>query len=227
MEQTYTIEELKEIVKQLRAPDGCPWDRAQTHESMETCLIEECYEVIEAIRTKDDENLCEELGDVLLQVLMHSEIASETQRFYFEDVVDGLAKKLVRRHPHVFGEETATSKEEGLSRWEAAKKKEKEGTKRGELHPLDQVPKALPALIRAQKVQKKAEQNFDASTSQEADLEKIEQLVFQLKDTNFGVNNEKVGELLFLCTDLARKANINAENSLTNEIETFINRFRD
>ena len=125
-EKRYTYEELLGIVAELRSDHGCPWDKAQTHESMIPCLRDECEEAVEAIENRDDENLCEELGDVLLQVLMHSQIAAEESRFTIEDVVDGLAAKLVRRHPHVFGDVTAVTPEEGLASWEAIKKKEKE-----------------------------------------------------------------------------------------------------
>lgn len=129
MEKRYTYKELLDIVAELRGEHGCPWDKAQTHESMIKCLQEESGEVIQAIENKDDENLCEELGDVLLQVLMHSQIAAEEQRFTIEDVVDMLAKKLVRRHPHVFGDGKALTPEEGLASWEAIKQKEKEARK--------------------------------------------------------------------------------------------------
>ena len=126
MEKIFTYVELLNIVAELRGEHGCPWDKAQTHESLIKCLQEESGEVIEAIQKKDDENLCEELGDVLLQVLMHSQIAAEGQRFTIEDVVDMLAKKLVRRHPHVFGDQKALTPEEGLASWEAVKRMEKE-----------------------------------------------------------------------------------------------------
>lgn len=124
-EKKYTYEELLHIVEELRSDHGCPWDREQTHESMIKCLREESEEVIEAIENRDDENLCEELGDVMLQVLMHSQIAAEEGRFTIEDVVDMLAKKLVRRHPHVFGDQKALTAEEGLASWNAIKAQEK------------------------------------------------------------------------------------------------------
>lgn len=125
MEKRYTYEELLKIVAELRSEHGCPWDKEQTHESLIKCLREESEEVIEAIRNKDDENLCEELGDVMLQVLMHSQIAGEEGRFTIEDVVDMLAQKLVRRHPHVFGAQKALTAEEGLASWNAIKEQEK------------------------------------------------------------------------------------------------------
>ena len=126
MEEKYTFEQLVGIIAELRSDHGCPWDRAQTHESMIKCLRDECEEVVEAIEKKDDENLCEELGDVLLQVLLHAQIAREEGRFTMEDVVDGLAQKMVRRHPHVFGDAPqAQTEEEGLARWKEIKAQEK------------------------------------------------------------------------------------------------------
>lgn len=125
MDKKYTYEELLQIVAELRSEHGCPWDRKQTHESMIGCLREECEEVITAIENKDDENLCEELGDVMLQVLMHSQIAAEEGRFTIEDVTDMLAQKLIRRHPHVFGDQKALTAEEGLASWNAIKEQEK------------------------------------------------------------------------------------------------------
>ena len=125
--EKYTYEQLLDIIAKLRGENGCPWDKAQTHESMIKCLRDECEEVVEAIEKKDDDNLCEELGDVLLQVLLHAQIASEEDRFTMSDVVDGLSKKMIRRHPHVFGgAPQAATPEEGLANWKAIKEKEKE-----------------------------------------------------------------------------------------------------
>lgn len=124
--EKYTYEQLLDVIAELRSDHGCPWDRAQTHESMIKCLWDECEEVVEAIQNKDDENLCEELGDVLLQVLLHAQIAKEEGRFTMAEVVDGLAQKMIRRHPHVFGDAPqAQSEEEGLANWKAMKEKEK------------------------------------------------------------------------------------------------------
>lgn len=123
----YTYEDFLDIIAQLRAPDGCPWDRKQTHESLKKCLLEESNEVLEAIDKKDDENLCEELGDVLLQVVMHAQIATEEGRFTMNDVIQGVSEKMVRRHPHVFGDAKVNSVEEGLDLWNAIKKQEKAG----------------------------------------------------------------------------------------------------
>ncbi len=131
--EKYSLADLLEIVAKLRSEDGCPWDREQTHESLKPCLIEESGEVIEAIDNKDEENLIEELGDVLLQVLMHSQIASEEGRFTFEDVVQGVSEKMIRRHPHVFGDKKAENAEEALKNWKQAKALEKENKKKGVL----------------------------------------------------------------------------------------------
>ena len=128
--EKYDVNDLLTIITALRSPGGCPWDRAQTHESMIPCLRDECQEVIDAIEQKDDENLCEELGDVLLQVLLHAQIAKEEGRFAMEDVVNTLAEKMVRRHPHVFGNEEYGSPEQNKKRWEEIKKAEKEMKKR-------------------------------------------------------------------------------------------------
>ena len=126
-DKKYTLEDFVDIIATLRGENGCPWDKEQTHESLETCLREECEEVIEAIEKKDDANLCEELGDVLLQVVMHSQIAAEEGRFTLEDVIDGVAKKMVRRHPHVFAGVKLETEEERLAMWNAIKRQEKEG----------------------------------------------------------------------------------------------------
>ena len=125
-DKKYSYEDFLEIIARLRAPDGCPWDREQTHESLKKCLLEEADEVIEAIDKKDYENLCEELGDVLLQIVMHAQIASEEGRFTMEDVIQGVSEKMIRRHPHVFGDIKVSSVEEGLDLWNAIKKQEKE-----------------------------------------------------------------------------------------------------
>lgn len=125
----YTYEDFLDIIAQLRAPGGCPWDQKQTHESLKECLLEESQEVLDAIDNKDDDNLCEELGDVLLQVVMHAQIAAEEGRFTMEDIIQCVSEKMVRRHPHVFGDVKVSSVEEGLDLWNAIKQKEKESKK--------------------------------------------------------------------------------------------------
>lgn len=125
-DRKYDFNDLIEIIAQLRGPGGCPWDIKQTHESLKVCLEEEAGEVMEAIDNEDDENLCEELGDLLLQVVMHAQIASETGRFTMADVIQGVSAKMIRRHPHVFGDAKASNTEESLNLWAEMKKKEKE-----------------------------------------------------------------------------------------------------
>ena len=129
----YSYEELLNVIAQLRGEHGCPWDKAQTHESLIPCLRNECEEVVQAIEQHDEENLCEELGDVLLQVLLHARIAEEERQFTMADVVNGLAEKMVRRHPHVFGNEEYGSPEQNQARWEEIKRQEKEAKKRRKL----------------------------------------------------------------------------------------------
>ena len=129
IDRKYDFADLIEIIARLRAPGGCPWDMEQTHESMKECLLEEAGEVIEAIDNKDDENFCEELGDLLLQVVMHAQIAAEEGRFTMEDVVQGISAKMIRRHPHVFGDVKVNSVEEGLDLWKQIKEAEKANNK--------------------------------------------------------------------------------------------------
>lgn len=231
MEQKkYMIEDLKSIIAVLRAPDGCPWDRAQTHESLKTCLIEEAYEVLEGIdqstETGNDENLCEELGDLLLQVLMHAQIAEEENRFTFQDIVQGISEKLIRRHPHVFGTAEAKTEEEGLKNWEEVKKKEKQNRPiKGE---LSSVPKAFPALLRAQKVQKKAEKEYGYHFSLADSIQKLKSSLDKLEKENIDhlsqAAEEEIGQLLFESANISRFFKENAEISLTNAVEKFINK---
>src|SRR5437667_7705140 len=158
---TNHFQELCEVVTKLRAPGGCPWDREQTHESLLPALIEEAYEVAGAVRTKDNANFREELGDLLLLIVMHAEIARETGRFNIDNVLSAVTEKLIRRHPHVFGKSDARDSGAVLKQWESIKRAEK---KKIDCHYLDGLPAALPGLVRAQKAQSKvARVNFDWS----------------------------------------------------------------
>src|SRR5262245_5657553 len=166
-----------EIVARLRAPGGCPWDREQTHESLLPALIEEAYEVAEAARAKNDAHFCEELGDLLLLVVMHSEIAREAGRFDVNKVITEITEKLIRRHPHVFGESDAKDSGAVLKQWEAIKHKEK----KTDTHYMASLPNALPALIRAQKAQSKvARVNFDWNQVGDV-IAKVEEELGELK----------------------------------------------
>ena len=151
MENIDTISQLKEIVARLRAPDGCPWDREQTHASLRAGLIEECYEVVDAIDRANDEDMREELGDLLLNIVMHAQMAGERGSFSLEDIAATVGEKMVRRHPHVFGNKSANDSEAVLLQWDAIKRQEKGGNS----GILDGLTAGLPALLRAQNAQKK------------------------------------------------------------------------
>src|SRR5881392_2452353 len=175
--QPSTFNKLCEIVAKLRAPGGCPWDREQTHESLLPQLMEEAYEVAGAVRAKDDANFREELGDLLLLIVMQAEIAQETGRFKIDNVIGDVTEKLIRRHPHVFGTSDARDSGAVLKQWEAIKREEK----KEDAHYLASLPKALPALQRAQKAQSKvARVNFDWSELRDV-IAKVEEELGELK----------------------------------------------
>jgi len=225
----YSFEEFMDIIRKLRSEDGCPWDKEQTHESLKTCLIEECYETIEAINNSDKENLCEELGDILLQVALHSAIAEEKQEFTIDDVIQGECEKMIRRHPHVFGDVTVNNSLDVVNNWEEIKKKEKKANNIAE--EVLSVPKALPANIRAEKVQKKAAKSGMDFENYEKALDKVYEELEELKEAreNGDVNliQEEFGDILFSMINLSRFLQLNAEYSLTNATNKFINRFVD
>ena len=219
------FEKLCEIVAKLRAPGGCPWDREQTNESLVPALIEEAYEVAEAARAKDDAHFREELGDLLLLVVMHSEIANETGRFDLAEVVREVSDKLVRRHPHVFGSSGARDSGAVLKQWEAIKREEK----KADAHYLASLPKALPALVRAQKAQSKAARvNFDWSNLRDV-VAKVDEELREMKEAIASQNQvaiqDELGDLLFAVVNLARKCSIDAESALQSAIEKFARRF--
>jgi MazG family protein len=213
------------IVAKLRAPDGCPWDREQTNESLLPALIEEAYEVAEAARTHDEAHFREELGDLLLLVVMHAEIAREGNRFNIEDVIREVSDKLVRRHPRVFGASDARDSGAVLKQWEAIKRQEK----KGDSHFLASLPKALPALVRAQKAQSKAARvNFDW-TELEGVMAKVEEELGETKEAiqsqqHKMIENE-IGDLLFAVVNLARKCKVDAESALQSATDKFVARF--
>jgi len=219
------FQKLCDIVAKLRAPGGCPWDREQTNESLLPALIEEAYEVAEAARAKDDAHFREELGDLLLLVLMHSEIASETGRFNIGEVVREASDKLVRRHPHVFGSSGARDSGAVLKQWEAIKREEK----KADAHYLASLPKALPALVRAQKAQSKAARvNFDWSNLADV-VAKVDEELREMKEAiaseNLAAIQDEIGDLLFAVVNLARKCSIDSESALQSAIEKFVRRF--
>ncbi len=227
MEKKYTFNDLVEIMEKLRSPDGCPWDRKQTHSSLIPYLIEETYEVIDAIRKENDEELKEELGDLLLQVIFHSQIAKERGAFSIDEVIDSIAKKLVHRHPHVFGERSdIKSPEDVIREWD--KLKEKEGKKKKSL--LDGIPESMPALERAYKLQKRAEKvGFDWKDFKgikEKIAEELEEVEEELRKNDRKKLEEEVGDLLFMVVNLARFLGIHPEVALMKANEKFEKRFR-
>jgi nucleoside triphosphate diphosphatase len=222
---TNPIQELRALAARLRAPGGCPWDREQTHESLRRDLIEEAYEVVDAIDRKDDAHLREELGDFLLQVVMHCEIASERGSFDLDEVAREVAEKLVRRHPHVFGEKKLGDSEAVLKQWDDIKRQEK-----GAASVLDNIAHALPALMRAEKVQKRAGRvGFDWPDARGV-VEKIHEELGELEAAQQSGRQElvvdEIGDLLFSAVNLARKAKVDPELALNQATNKFIDRFK-
>ena len=223
----YSIDDLIEIVKLLRGEGGCPWDREQTHESIKADFIEETCEAIEAIDLKDTELLREELGDVLLQVVFHCRLEEEVGSFRFEDICDGICKKLIVRHPHVFGSVQADSTDQVLKNWDAIKMQTK--GQESYTDTLTSVAKSLPALMRAQKVGKRAMRaGMDFRTAQDA----IDCIANEKAELDAAVANgdkknieEELGDLLFSCVNAARHLGVDAELALKASTEKFINRF--
>lgn len=218
------------VIERLRAKDGCPWDRKQTHESLRTCMVEEAYETLEAIRllsqTGDYSNLQEELGDILLQVVMHAQIASEEGFFTIQDVVCGIRDKMIRRHPHVFGTAEVENSGQVLQNWEEIKKQEKKSYAQFYQNELDQVPKAFPALLRAQKVLKKAAKRDEKLFTVEGDAAAISEGLERLKGISSQDYSEEaqacIGTMLLHLTNLARQYQVNGEDALREVLEQFI-----
>lgn len=220
-----SFEDLVELSKFLRSPEGCPWDREQTLNTLRTFILEEAHEVIQAIEMNDIEELKEELGDLLYEILFASQICNEEGKFTVEDVVNQLYYKLVRRHPHVFGEEKAKDAEEAVKRWHGEKLKEKTRKRN-----LLQIPRSLPALLRAQRVGDKASQvGFDWEKTQDV-IKKVKEELGELQkaiQTN-GQNliEKEWGDLIFSLVNLARFLKIDAEVSAHKAIDVFIERFQ-
>ncbi|MGE5709046.1 MAG: nucleoside triphosphate pyrophosphohydrolase [Nitrospira sp.] len=238
---------LVNLMAALRAPNGCPWDRKQTHESLKPYLLEETYEVLDTIDQQDWKKLPEELGDVLLQVLFHSQIASEAGSFTIDDVLEQLADKLIRRHPHVFPngskDPTPTNADQVLARWEDIKRSERQAAGRPE-SVLDGVPNTLPALLRAYQIQARASRvGFDWTHDQpgfDQVLAKIEEEIRELRmalrlpqadrETPGSKRQEEIasefGDVLFSLVNLARFVKVNPEDALRQSINRFAERFQ-
>jgi MazG family protein len=217
---------LCQIVAQLRAPGGCPWDREQTHDSLAPKLLEESYEVVHAIRENDEANLREELGDVLLLVVMQAEIAREAGRFSIGEILHEVTEKLIRRHPHVFGDSEVSESEGVVRQWEAIKHGEK--TRK---HYLEGVAAALPALMRAEKIQKKAARvHFDWNNVADV-IAKVDEELGEAKAAVESGDREQItdeiGDLLFAVTNLARKCDLDAESTLRSATDKFVTRFNE
>ena len=224
----YTTEDLLNIMALLRGEGGCPWDREQTHQSIRSNLLEETHEALEAIDTGDNGALREELGDVLMQVVFHAQMAAEEGAFSFDDVVDGLCQKLIVRHPHVFGEATASSSGEVLQNWDAIKRKTKGDKTQADL--LSSVPRSLPPLMRAEKVQNRARRvGFDwpdISGALEALDHERQELRQAMEQQDAAATAEEFGDFLFSAVNVARFLSLDPEQTLTNATEKFIRRFQ-
>lgn len=224
-DEKYTYEDFRRIIAKLRAPEGCPWDREQTHASLKSCMIEEAYEVVDGIRILDEtgkpDNLCEELGDVMMQVFLHSQIAEEEGLFSLDDVVDGISRKMIYRHPHVFGTAEADTAQKVLQNWEELKKKEK-----GDLTPEEEiaaVPHSLPSLIRTSKVLKKLDRYYGAFRNEKDSFQEasdsLEQMLAEEKPEKI---REKAGEVLLQVCNILRLLEINGEEALTEALEKLL-----
>lgn len=233
MEQKkYTYEDFLNIIKTLRSENGCPWDKEQTHQSLRPCMMEEAVEVVAAIRTFDQtgdyENLREELGDVLLQVVMHAEIASEEGLFTMEDVVNEVAEKMVRRHPHVFGNVTVDGSGQVLENWEEIKKKEKEGKSHAST-PLKEIPRELPALTRAPKVLKKVDKFYEEGEDYFASVQQLKSAAEELAKIAPANYDEQitsaVGDILMAVSNISRLCKLSQEQILTDRVEDLIEKY--
>ncbi len=226
MENYPNIKRLIEIIETLRSEEGCAWDREQTHYSLKKNMIEEAYEAVDAIEDADSKHLCEELGDVLLQVVLHSQIAKEENTFNLDDVAKGISDKLIRRHPHVFGGLRATSTAEILDNWEKIKAEEKSHR----TSAMDGVSRSQAALMSAQKISKKAVAvGFEwpnEKTLWECVESEIEEFKEAINNNDKGNAEEELGDILFAMVNVARWHKIDAEQALLKANRKFISRFR-
>lgn len=225
----YDIDDLLEVTRILRSENGCPWDREQDHKSVRMNVLEEAYEVMEAIDADDAAMLKEELGDLLFQAVFHCEIEKELGRFEFNDICDDVTKKMIYRHPHVFGDVNVNNSDDVLKNWDKLKKKSKHQDTVADT--LDSVPMVLPALMRGEKVFKRASNAGVAlsGTSEAVDLvkEKLASLELAINDKNEALTEDNFGELLLSCCILSRFIKKDCEKALTFAVNKFIMRFRE
>lgn len=226
--EKYNVYDLVDIIRILRSENGCPWDIKQTHESIKKNLIEETYETIEAINKKDPDMLREELGDVLMQVVFHAQMETEKGVFNIDDVADENCKKLIERHPHVFGEVNVNGVDDVLTNWDAIKRKTKGQKSTSEA--IDSIPRELPALMRATKVQQKAAKaGFDwdeVNGALDKLSEEIEELKAAVANGDKANINEELGDVLFSAVNVSRFVDTDAEESLTDATDKFVGRFK-
>jgi MazG family protein len=238
MSERRRFRDLVAIMERLRGPDGCPWDREQDYGSLRGYLVEECYEAAEAIDRADPAALCEELGDLLFQIVFLARLAAEDRHFDIGDVIDGIAAKMIRRHPHVFGDDDAATAEEVLVKWEAIKRQEKRARgaagndDRGEAPSvLDGVPRALPALLKAQRLGTKAARvgfDWDGPAPVLGKVrEELGELSAALAGGDADGSREELGDLLFAIAMLARHLEVDAEAALERTNAKFVRRFRE
>lgn len=226
IKERYDFRDLEKVMVLLRSPGGCPWDREQTHQSIRRNMLEEAYEVVEAIDEQNPEHLKEELGDVLLQVVFHACMAQEKGWFNLDDVANGVCQKLVFRHPHVFGDVEADDTAKALNTWDDQKKEEKGQKTAGDT--LDAVARSLPALMRAEKIQEKARKvGFDWNETERA-VDKLSEEVEELKQAIREQSNtrEELGDVLFAAAKVGRFLGHDSEEALHGTCEKFIRRFR-
>lgn len=224
----YDINDLIEIIKDLRSPGGCPWDIQQTHESIRKDLIEETYETIEAINKADPAMLREELGDVLMQVVFHAQIETEKGSFNFDDVADEICKKMIVRHPHVFGETNVDSVDDVLTNWDAIKRNTKGQKTTSEA--IDSVPRELPALMRANKIQSKAAKAGFDWTEIDGALDRLSEEIDELKQAiangDTAEISDELGDVLFSAVNVSRFVKVDPEEALTSSTDKFVTRFK-
>lgn len=219
-----------EIMKRLRAPEGCPWDREQTAESLKPYLVEEVYEVLDALEKDDAEELCSELGDLLLQIVFHAQVAAERGLFTIDDVIAAIVEKMIRRHPHVFGDVTVADTSEVLKNWSRIKSAERKSEEGADHSALAGLPRSLPALIRAQRIgEKAARAGLDWPSASEVlakVAEELKELTEAFRKGSVEAAEEELGDLLFALASFARLSGLSAELALRRAVDKFESRFR-
>lgn len=231
MDERYDFAKFREIIRKLRAPDGCPWDREQTHKSLRPCLMEEAAETAAAIRiyeqTGNADNLCEELGDVLLQVMMHGQIAEEEGIFTLDDIIDGVSRKMIRRHPHVFADVQVDGSDEVLKNWDDIKRMEKKEQSWHQASELREIPEELPAMARAQKVLKKADRLYGNVDSMEESVGKLKQRLEELDTVEDAGWETILSDMMLDLVNISRLQKVNAEQALSDKVANVIDAYEN